>query len=65
MASVLRVIASVLLLAVVGLAACGVRGPLEPPPKAKKEGTAQTGAGTPGTKSEGAHRPFILDRVLR
>ena len=65
MASVSRVVATVLFLAVVGLSACGVKGPLEPPAKAKKEGTAQTGAGTPGTESKGPHRSFILDRLLR
>lgn len=48
-----------------GLSACGVKGPLEPPPSVSSEGSAPTGAGTPGTapKKE-KHRPFILDGLL-
>lgn len=55
-----------LMLAGLGLAGCGVKGPLEPPASAKVEGTAPTGAGTPGTApKKGKHRPFILDGLLR
>ncbi len=53
----------------VGLTGCGVRGPLEPPPSAKAEGTATSGAAASAgensaSKPEG-HRTFVLDGLLR
>lgn len=54
------------LVTVLGLSGCGVKGPLEPPPSAvQSEGSAPSGAGTPGTApKEEKHRPFILDGLL-
>lgn len=53
----------------VGLAGCGVRGPLEPPPKASSEGTATSGAAADAGENSSSkpeeHRPFILDGLLR
>ena len=41
---------------------CGVRGPLESPPKAK----ADTGGATPGKPGEPVpHKPSILDPLIR
>ena len=58
----LKLLISALL--IVGLVGCGVKGPLEPP--AGSSGQAgETGAGTPGTKAEKEHDPFVLDRILR
>ncbi len=51
------------LLGSLGLASCGVRGPLEAPPSSKK---SEIGAGTPEAKSESKeHEGFVLDRLLR
>lgn len=53
------------LFASLSLAGCGVKGPMEPPQSAEANGSAPTGAGTPGTapKKE-KHKPFILDGLL-
>ncbi|MGI9568960.1 MAG: LPS translocon maturation chaperone LptM, partial [Desulfobulbia bacterium] len=52
-------------LSLIGIAGCGIKGPLEPPPEASA-GSGETGAGTPGTKQEdSSHDPFVLDRILR
>jgi len=52
-----------------GLAACGVRGSLDPPPQAKATGTARS-AEAAGTQPDSAAKPkphegFILDGLLR
>jgi predicted small lipoprotein YifL len=52
-----------------GLAACGVRGSLDPPPGAKAAGTAKS-AEAAGTQPDSAappkpHEGFILDPLLR
>jgi predicted small lipoprotein YifL len=52
-----------------GLAACGVRGSLDPPPHAKATGTAKS-AEASGTQPASAappkpHEDFFLDRLLR
>jgi len=52
-----------------GLAACGVRGSLDPPPAAKAAGTA-TSAEAAGTQPDSAappkpHDGFILDPLIR
>ena len=49
------------------LAGCGVRGPLETPPEAKAEATAdaQSGQGKPENATEKPHKPFILDGLIR
>lgn len=52
-----------------GLGACGIRGPLEPPPKAVAEGQAKSAeAGAAGENSAAKpkeHEGFILDPLLR
>jgi predicted small lipoprotein YifL len=50
------------LAALVALAGCGVRGPLEPPPGAVDDRDAA--ATPPGTSTEKAHEPFVLDPLL-
>ena len=59
----------VLALAAVGLSACGVRGPLDPPPQAAAEGAAKSAeAGDAGENSAAKPKPhedFILDPLLR
>jgi len=55
-------ILAVLLLGALGLAGCGVRGPLETPPAVASE----TGSATPGTPGTPVpHRPSILDPLIR
>lgn len=44
------------------LAGCGVRGPLEPPPSSKNDKAVQS---EKSKDAEQAHRPFILDGLLR
>lgn len=52
-----------------GLAGCGVKGPLEPPPGAKASGEAKSAdAADPGKNSDAPPKPhenFILDPLLR
>ena len=58
----LGVVAALLLLGALGLAGCGVKGPLEVP----KEAANETGNATPGTPGQPvAHKPSILDPLLR
>ncbi len=66
MRSTIRILISLIFVGALSLSACGVKGPLEPPPEASKAET-DTGAGTPGTaKKKGKpHRSFILDGLLR
>lgn len=56
-------------LATGGLGACGIRGPLEPPPEAVADGTVKSAeAGAAGENSAAkpkAHEGFILDPLLR
>ncbi len=63
-----RIIAVSALLAL-AFSGCGVRGPLEPPPAAKAEGTATSGAAADAGDNSAArpkpHREFILDGLLR
>ena len=51
------------------LAGCGVRGALDPPPVAKAEGTATSGANADAGDNSAArpkpHRDFVLDGILR
>lgn len=62
-----RTVGGIALLALV-LSGCGVRGALEPPPTAKADGTATSGASADaGDKSSAKpkpHRGFILDGLL-
>jgi predicted small lipoprotein YifL len=55
--------------AAIGLAGCGVKGPLEPPPEAKATGQAKSAdAADPGKNSDAPPKPhesFILDPLLR
>ncbi len=55
--------------AAAGLAGCGVKGPLEPPPGAKAAGEAKSAdAADPGKNSDAPPKPhdsFILDPLLR
>jgi len=51
-----------LLLAVLALAGCGVRGSLDLPQEAKAE---QAEANKIGPDGKAPHKPFILDRLLR
>ncbi len=64
----IKIVAIPVLLAL-GLAGCGVRGSLEPPPEAKAEGTAKSAeAGDAGANSAAApkpHKSFVLDGLLR
>ncbi|MCB1485788.1 MAG: lipoprotein [Hyphomicrobiaceae bacterium] len=52
-----------------GIAGCGVRGPLDPPPSASAEGVAKSAeAGASGENSAAPPKPhedFILDPLLR
>ncbi len=54
---------------VAGIAGCGVRGPLEPPPQAAAEGAVKSAeAGAAGENSAAKPKPhedFILDPLLR
>lgn len=51
------------------LAACGKRGPLDPPAVAKAEGEAKSAeaadAGENSAAPPKAHEPFILDGLIR
>jgi predicted small lipoprotein YifL len=56
------VVIALLLLGVLSLAGCGVRGPLEVPHDAATE----TGNATPGTPGQPVpHKPSILDPLIR
>jgi predicted small lipoprotein YifL len=56
-------ILAALLLGALGIAGCGVRGPLETPPAAASD---TTGGATPGTPGQPVpHRPSILDPLIR
>jgi predicted small lipoprotein YifL len=58
----LCVVGALLVLGALSLAGCGVRGSLEAPPGEK----AETGNAIPGNLPQpGAHRPMILDPLLR
>ena len=52
-----------------GLAGCGVRGPLELSPEAKAEqaqtAQAESGQGKPAGAATKPHKSFILDGLLR
>jgi predicted small lipoprotein YifL len=51
------------------LSGCGVKGPLEPPPGAKKAGAAKSAeSADPGKNSDAPPKPhesFLLDPLLR
>jgi predicted small lipoprotein YifL len=59
----------VALLAAGSLAACGKRGPLDPPSVAKAEGETKSSeaadAGENSAAPKKPHEPFILDGLLR
>ena len=58
----LGVAVALVLLGTLGLAGCGVRGPLEVPHDAATE----TGNATPGTPGQPVpHKPSILDPLIR
>ncbi len=63
------VVAAAVLLALSGLAGCGVKGPLEPPTQAKVEGEAKSAeaaaAGENSSAKPKPHEPFVLDGLLR
>ena len=50
----------------VGLAGCGVKGPLEPPPGEPNAASAPDQSTSPegSEKTRKPHRPFILDGLL-
>ena len=52
---------------VAGLAGCGVRGSLEPPPevKAQPTATAESGQGKPAGAAAKPHKSFILDGLIQ
>src|SRR5215467_4186450 len=54
-------VAALLALAALGLAGCGVKGPLEVPHDAVNE----TGNATPGQPAQAPHKPSILDPLIR
>jgi predicted small lipoprotein YifL len=60
---------TLLSVAAAGVAGCGVKGPLEPPPGAKAAGTAKSAeAADPGKNSDAPPKPhesFLLDPLLR
>ncbi len=62
-------IAAALSLAAGGLGACGVRGPLDPPPVAQAEGQAKSAESADAGENSAAkpkpHEDFILDPLLR
>lgn len=59
----------VVALAAMPLAACGKRGPLDPPAVAKAEGEAKSAEAADAGENSAAppkpHEPFILDGLLR
>ena len=58
----LGVVIALVLLGGLGLAGCGVRGPLEVPHDAATE----TGNATPGTPGQPVpHKPSVLDPLIR
>jgi predicted small lipoprotein YifL len=74
MAALLRsskflLIVTLLGVASVGLAGCGVKGPLEPPPGAKAKGEAKSADAADAGKNSDAppkpHESFLLDPLLR
>jgi predicted small lipoprotein YifL len=53
---------ALLMLGALGVAGCGVRGPLETP----KDAANETGNATPGTPGKPvAHKPSVLDPLIR
>ena len=58
----LGVVVALLVSGALGLAGCGVRGPLEVP----RDAPAETGNATPGTPGQPVpHKPSILDPLIR
>jgi predicted small lipoprotein YifL len=55
---------ALLVLAALGLAGCGVKGPLEVPHDAVNE-TGNATPGSPGQPATPAHKPSILDPLIR
>ena len=66
MSSAARVIGMSLLLAV-SLAGCGVRGALETPQAEKNDPTTEASSGQGKSEADApkAHKPFVLDGLLR
>lgn len=74
MAALLRSSKSLLIVTLIGaagagIAGCGVKGPLEPPPSAKAAGEAKSAdSADPGKNSDAPPKPhesFVLDPLLR
>jgi predicted small lipoprotein YifL len=55
---------ALLVLAALGLAGCGVKGPLEVPHDTVNE-TGNATPGSPGQPAAAAHKPSILDPLIR
>ena len=66
MSSAAKILGLALILAM-SLAGCGVRGSLETPQAAQNDGTADanSGQGKPEGEAPKAHKPFVLDGLLR
>jgi predicted small lipoprotein YifL len=58
------ILTALLALAALGLAGCGVKGPLEVPHDAVNE-TGNATPGTPGQPAPAVHKPSILDPLIR
>jgi predicted small lipoprotein YifL len=56
--------ATLFALAALGLASCGVKGPLDVPHDAVNE-TGNATPGTPGQPAQAPHKPSILDPLIR
>lgn len=59
-----RLILAALFAAGLGLAACGVKGPLEPPPDVEPSEVRDPSPRTPPPDGAAPDRPFILDGLL-
>ncbi len=59
----LHLVLALLLAMVMGLGACGRKGPLERPPNAEKRAT--DASAPDGKESDKPQRRFILDRLVR
>lgn len=60
----LRAFAIGILVAAVGLSACGRRGALEPPPGAQATSSPDDDSSADREKAQKPNRPFILDGLL-
>ncbi len=60
----LHLVVTILLTAVIGLTACGRKGPLERPPHAEKSAADASGPAK-DKNSDRPDRPFVLDKLIR